>query len=98
MLVDIQALLVCFTVCFLGTYFSGLKKLTSAPDFLHRQARDSLGNKRLSGGDTFLVWLEGPETVHGHIRDHENGTFTANYTAIKAGLYDLYITNGRSLA
>lgn len=58
------------------------------------QARDNLGNKRLSGGDNFVVWLEGPATVHARVKDQDDGSFLATYTAYKAGMYNLYITNG----
>lgn len=58
------------------------------------QAYDCEGNKRLSGGDEFLVWLEGPVTVHAEVADREDGTYTASYSTTMAGIYELYITNG----
>ena len=61
------------------------------------QAHDYLGNRRLSGGDTFLVWLEGPATVHASLRDEGTGTYTATYTLTVSGMYSLYVTNGRTL-
>ena len=58
------------------------------------QAYDGEGYKRLSGGDEFLVWLEGPVTVHAEVEDREDGTYTATYSTTMAGIYELYITNG----
>jgi len=61
------------------------------------QAHDYLGNRRLSGGDTFLVWLEGPVTVHGSVEDKGTGVYTATYNITVSGMYSMYITNGAPL-
>jgi hypothetical protein len=58
------------------------------------QAHDHLGNRRLSGGDTFLVWLEGPATVHANVKVKDTGVYTATYNLTISGMYSLYITNG----
>jgi hypothetical protein len=58
------------------------------------QAYDYLGNRRLSGGDAFLVWLEGPATVHASLEDQGTGVYTATYNLTVSGMYSLYITNG----
>lgn len=58
------------------------------------QARDDLRNKRLCGGDTFLVRLEGPQELTARVTDHDNGTYTVEYTATAAGRYQLSIVNG----
>lgn len=62
------------------------------------QAYDCEGNKRLSGGDNFLVWLEGPATVHAKMADKGDGSYIATYQATAAGMYDLYLTNGEAFA
>ena len=60
------------------------------------QAKDELRNRRLCGGDTFVVHLEGPSSVEGSVEDHNDGTYTATYQACVAGDYVLSITNGSS--
>ncbi len=60
------------------------------------QAKDELRNRRLCGGDTFLVHLEGPSSVEGSVEDHNDGTYTATYQACIAGEYVLSVTNGGS--
>jgi len=60
------------------------------------QAKDELKNRRLCGGDTFVVHLEGPASVEGSVEDHSDGTYTASYQACIAGSYTLSVTNGRS--
>lgn len=62
------------------------------------QAKDELRNKRLAGGDTFIVWLEGPATVHASVDDRNDGTYIAAFKSTIVGLYDLYITNGGPLS
>lgn len=58
------------------------------------QAKDELRNRRLAGGDCFLVWLEGPATVHAVVQDNGDGTYLATHNATVTGMYQLYITNG----
>ena len=60
------------------------------------QAKDELRNRRLCGGDTFVVHLEGPSSVEGSVEDHSDGTYTATYQARIAGQYTLSVTNGGS--
>ena len=62
--------------------------------FIASQAKDELNNRRLCGGDTFNVRLEGPASVEGSVEDHGDGTYTASYTACRAGPYTLSVTNG----
>ena len=38
--------------------------------------------------------LEGPASVDGSVEDHGDGTYTASYTACRAGPYTLSVTNG----
>ena len=59
------------------------------------QAKDELKNRRLCGGDTFVVRLEGPSAVDGSVEDHGDGTYTATYQASVAGTYTLSVTNGQ---
>lgn len=61
------------------------------------QAVDELQNRRLAGGDSFMVWLEGPTTVHATVADNKDGTYTATYNTTMSGIYDVYITNGAAL-
>ncbi len=61
----------------------------------NRQANDELKNRRLCGGDTFVVRLEGPSAVNGSVKDHGDGTYTATYQACVAGTYTLGVTNGQ---
>ena len=58
------------------------------------QAKDELNNRRLCGGDTFDIRLEGPASVDGSVEDHGDGTYTASYRACRAGPYTLSVTNG----
>lgn len=60
------------------------------------QARDELRNKRLCGGDIFVVNLTGPDDIQvdGSVEDKDDGTHTVTYTATTAGRYQLHITNG----
>ena len=62
------------------------------------QAKDELRNRRLCGGDTFEVRLEGPSSVEGSVEDHGDGTYTASYQVCVAGGYTLSVTNGESPA
>ena len=59
------------------------------------QAKDELNNRRLCGGDTFVVRLEGPSAVDGSVEDHGDGTYTATYQASVAGAYTLSVINGQ---
>lgn len=59
------------------------------------QAKDELKNRRLCGGDTFVVRLEGPSAVDGSVEDHGDGTYTATYQVSVAGTYTLSVTNGQ---
>ena len=61
------------------------------------QARDEQGNKRLCGGDSFVVRLEGSRTVTGSVEDCGDGTYTASYITAASGSYQLHITNGMRL-
>ena len=59
------------------------------------QAHDDLRNKRLCGGDTFLVHLSGgPQEVHADITDTDDGMYTATYSTTRAGQYQLHISDG----
>ena len=60
------------------------------------QAKDELKNRRLCGGDTFVVRLEGPSLIEGCVDDHNDGIYTATYQACVAGNYTLKVTNGGS--
>jgi len=68
------------------------------------QARDSLGNKRLSGGDEFQVQLVlhgqcgNPEigddeivSVTGSVKDKGDGTYEVSYQSQVAGVYELSV-------
>lgn len=48
----------------------------------------------MSGGDAFVVWLEGPATIYASLKDAADGSYTATYNATTSGMYQLYITNG----
>ena len=68
------------------------------------QARDELGNKRLSGGDEFKVQLVlhgqcgNPEidgdsmiTITGNVKDNEDGTYEVTYQPRVSGVYELSV-------
>lgn len=60
------------------------------------QAYDEQHNKRLSGGDCFLVHLLGPagKAVAADVADLGDGTYTVTYCCTVAGGYDVHITSG----
>ena len=58
------------------------------------QARDEEDNRRLAGGDDFVVELEGPSRVHGHVTDNQDGTYEASYCVFAAGEYSLNLYTG----
>ncbi|KAK9833748.1 hypothetical protein WJX74_004831 [Apatococcus lobatus] len=53
------------------------------------EARDEEDNRRLAGGDEFVVELDGPSHVHGSTTDNQNGTYEATYCVHAAGQYSL---------
>ena len=54
---------------------------------LHIQARDCVGNDVGTGGDAFTVDIRGPEYVEAEVRDHGDGTYTAEWTLEIKGHY-----------
>ncbi|KAK9842203.1 hypothetical protein WJX81_000327 [Elliptochloris bilobata] len=69
------------------------RALAGSPGTFEIKARDEQGNKRLCGGDTFAVRLEGPRAVTGSVEDREDGTYAARYCTTFAGSYQLHVTN-----
>lgn len=62
------------------------------------QARDDLGNKRLTGGDDFVAQLRGPSTVYATIEDAGNGTYGVTLNTTTAGDHLLHVTAGQYAA
>lgn len=60
------------------------------------QAKDDLGNKRLSGGDEFVVELRGPSAVYATVADNGDGTYTATFNTTAAGDHMVHISTGRA--
>ncbi|KAK9866675.1 hypothetical protein WJX84_002407 [Apatococcus fuscideae] len=58
------------------------------------EARDEEDNRRLAGGDEFVVELDGPSHVHGSTTDNQNGTYEATYCVHAAGQYSLKLFTG----
>lgn len=60
-----------------------------------KQARDEDGNRRLSGGDDFVVELRGgPPAVFGAVADREDGTYAVTYSTERVGEYLVHISTG----
>ncbi|MCC7492369.1 MAG: hypothetical protein IT204_08495, partial [Fimbriimonadaceae bacterium] len=58
------------------------------------QARDALGNARLTGGDTVAVSVSGANSATATVTDHGDGTYTAVYTPQLPGTNQVAITLG----
>lgn len=58
------------------------------------QARDDLGNKRLTGGDEFVAELRGPSTVYATLADGGDGAYTATLNTTVAADHLLHVTTG----
>ena len=58
------------------------------------QARDDLGNKRLTGGDEFVAELRGPSTVYATVNDSGDGTYRVTLNTTAAGDHLLHLTAG----
>ena len=59
------------------------------------QARDEDGNKRLSGGDDFVVEIRGgPVAVFGAVADRSDGTYVVTYRVDRAGECLIHVTTG----
>ena len=59
------------------------------------QARDEDGNKRLCGGDDFVVEIRGgPVAVFGAVADREDGTYAVTYRVDRAGECLIHVTTG----
>lgn len=63
---------------------------------LLRQARDDLGNKRLTGGDEFVGELRGPSTVYATVGDGGDGTYAGTLNTTASGDHLLHVTIGMS--
>ena len=50
-------------------------------------AKDESGVRRTSGGDDFVVELEGTRSVTGSVIDNLDGTYPVSYTITKSGYY-----------
>ena len=48
-------------------------------------AKDESGVRRTSGGDDFVVELEGTRSVSGSVVDNLDGTYPVSYTVTKSG-------------
>lgn len=55
-----------------------------------------MSNKRLSGGDIFVVKLVGPAGVEttADVADQDDGTYSVTYSCNTAGSHDVHITAG----
>ena len=58
------------------------------------QARDDLGNRRLTGGDEFVVELRGPSSAYASITDGGDGTYAAALSTNVAGDHLVHVTLG----
>ena len=59
------------------------------------QARDEDGNRRLSGGDDFVVELRGgPPAAFGAVADMGDGTYAVTYSTERAGEYLFHVSTG----
>lgn len=61
---------------------------------LEAQARDNLGNKRLSGGDALVAQLRGSCPVEAAVKDSGDGRYTATFCATSAGDHLIHVTMG----
>ncbi len=61
------------------------------------QARDDLGNRRLTGGDEFVVELRGPSSVYASVKDGGDGTYAAVLSTTVSGDHLVHITLGMLL-
>jgi hypothetical protein len=50
-------------------------------------AKDESGVRRTSGGDDFVVELEGTRSVTGSVVDNLDGTYPVSYTITKSGCF-----------
>lgn len=59
-------------------------------------ARDESGVRRTSGGDNFIVELEGTRSITGSVVDNLNGAYAVTYLATKSGSYDIAVKLAKS--
>jgi len=55
------------------------------------QAGDTFLNKRTTGGDDFVVKLDGPQPVAGILKDMGDGTYNASFSVSKSGHYNVFV-------
>ncbi|EKX41487.1 hypothetical protein GUITHDRAFT_74711 [Guillardia theta CCMP2712] len=58
-------------------------------------AKDESGVRRTSGGDEFIVELEGTRSISGSVTDSLDGTYDVSYTPTKSGNYEASITSDK---
>jgi|APGre2960657444_1045066.scaffolds.fasta_scaffold07545_3 hypothetical protein len=79
------------------------RAVAGSPATFTLSARDEDRQPRLSGGDTFRVWLaagkpgepaelEQAPRAHGSVADNGDGSYTASYTVQLAGKYTLHVS------
>jgi hypothetical protein len=59
-------------------------------------ALDGSAVRRTSGGDNFLVELEGTRSMTGSVVDNLDGTYAVSYTATKSGTYEASVKLAKS--
>lgn len=59
-------------------------------------AKDESGASRTSGGDTFIVELEGTRSITASVIDQLSGVYQVTYTATKSGAYECSVMLAQS--
>jgi len=59
-------------------------------------AKDESGVRRTSGGDEWIVELDGTRSIGGSVVDNLDGTYQVSYTATKSGSYEAGIKLAKS--
>lgn len=59
-------------------------------------AKDESGVRRTSGGDEWIVELDGTRSISGSVVDNLDGTYQVSYTATKSGSYEAGVKLAKS--
>jgi hypothetical protein len=59
-------------------------------------AKDESGVRRTSGGDEWIVELDGTRSITGSVVDNLDGTYQVSYTATKSGSYEAGVKLAKS--
>jgi len=55
------------------------------------QSGDAFFNRKLHGGDFYVVKLDGPEPTGGVVKDMKDGTYNASFSVTKSGTYTVFV-------